>query len=159
MTSVFRGTDGALTVDKATRSKAHSRRSYRKSGAFALKRAIRTLGSRTIDRRTRVGKALASWCADLAGDLGGIETLSTAQKSLIEQAATTRLILDSIDGWLAKQPSLIDRRKRALLPVVRERQSLADALARYLTALGLERKAKNLDTLESYVNRRSEAPS
>jgi hypothetical protein len=123
----------------------------RTHGAFALKRAIRTLGSRTIDRRTRVGKALASWCADLAGDLGGIETLSTAQKSLIEQAATTRLILDSIDGWLAKQPSLIDRRKRALLPVVRERQSLADALVRYLTALGLERKARDVTDLASYL--------
>ena len=32
-----------------------------------------------------------------------------------------------IDGGLAKQPSLIDKPKRALPPVVRERQNLADA--------------------------------
>jgi hypothetical protein len=126
-------------------------RPYRKHGAFALKRAVRTLGSRTIDRRTRVGRALAAWCADLARDLGGADALSTAQRALIEQAATTRLILDSIDGWLATQPSLIDRRKRALLPVVRERQSLADALVRYLTALGLERKARDVTDLASYL--------
>ena len=44
-------------------------------GAFALKRAVRTLGSRTIDRRTRVGRALATWCEDLARDLGGVEQL------------------------------------------------------------------------------------
>jgi len=129
----------------------------RSHGAFALKRAVRTLGSRTIDRRTRVGRALASWCEDLAGDLGGLDALSTAQRALIEQAATTRLILDSIDGWLAKQPSLIDRRKRSLLPVVRERQSLADALVRYLTALGLERRAKDVNDLASYL--KSKAPS
>jgi hypothetical protein len=111
---------------------------------------VRTLGSRTIDRRTRVGRALAGWCADLARDLGGADQLSTAQRALIEQAATTRLILDSIDGWLAQQPSLIDRRKRALLPVVRERQSLADALVRYLSTLGLERRAKDVTDLTSY---------
>lgn len=135
------------------------RRAYGKSGAFALKRAVRTLGSRTIDRRTRVGKALAVWCAALAADLGGIDALSTQQRAIIEQAATTRLILDSIDGWLAKQPSMIDRRKRALLPVVRERQSLADALVRYLTALGLERRAKDVTDLASYSRRKRPRPA
>lgn len=127
------------------------RRGYQKSGAFALKRAVRLLGSRTIDRRTRVGRALAAWCTDLANDLGGLAALSTQQRAIIEQAATTRLILDSIDGWLAKQPSVIDKRKRALLPVVRERQSLADALVRYLTALGLERRAKDPLDLNAYL--------
>ncbi len=127
----------------------------RTHGAFALKRAVRTLGSRTIDRRTRVGKALAAWCAELSADLGGLDALSTQQRAIIEQAATTRLILDSIDGWLAKQPSLIDRRKRALLPVVRERQSLADGLVRYLALLGLERKARELPTLDRYLAARA----
>jgi hypothetical protein len=135
-----------------------TQRPYRKHGAFALKRAVRTLGSRTIDRRTRVGRALAAWSEDLARDLGGIGTLSTAQRALIEQAATTRLILDSIDGWLAMQPTLIDRRKRALLPVVRERQSLADALVRYLSALGLERKARDVPDLSNYLATRESAP-
>jgi len=130
-----------------------------KHGAFALKRAVRTLGSRTIDRRTRVGKALAGWCSDLAGDLGGADALSTAQRALIEQAATTRLILDSIDGWLATQPSLIDKRKRALLPVVRERQSLADALVRYLTTLGLQRVARELPDLRAYLAAKREPPA
>jgi len=131
------------------------RRSYRKSGAYALKRAVRELGSRTIDRRTRVGKALAEWADALAIDLGGLDGLSTAQKALIEQAATTRLLLDSIDAWLVRQPSLVDRRKRALLPVVRERQALADALVRYLTALGLERKARDVTDLASYLASRA----
>jgi len=48
--------------------------------------------------------APAAWSADLAGDRGGIDQVSTTQRALIEQAATTRLILDSIDGWLATQP-------------------------------------------------------
>jgi len=130
-------------------------RTYQKSGAYTLKRAIRTLGSRTIDRRTRIGKALAEWADALATDLGGLDALSTSQKALIEQAATTRLLLDSIDAWLVRQPSLVDRRKRALLPVVRERQALADALVRYLSALGLERKARDVTDLASYLASRT----
>ena len=51
--------------------------------------------------------------------------------------------------WLLQQPSLIDKRKRPVLPAVRERQSLADALARYLAMLGLgrQRKVKTLREL------------
>jgi hypothetical protein len=53
-----------------------------------------------------------------------------------------KLILDSIDRWIFSQASLIDRRKRALLPVVVQRQQLANGLAQYLTQLGLERRSK-----------------
>jgi hypothetical protein len=137
-----------------TESPLKPTRRYRKSRVYALKRAVRELGSRTIDRRTRVGKALAAWCEDLAGDLGGVDQLSTAQKAIIEQAATTRLLLDSIDAWLVQQSSLVDKRRRALLPVVRERQSLADALVRYLTALGLGRKSRDVTDLASYLAER-----
>jgi hypothetical protein len=65
----------------------------------------------------------------------------------------------SIDGWLVQQPSLVDRRKRALLPVVRERQSLADALVRYLSVLGLERKAKDVTDLASYLAAKKTSPT
>ncbi len=50
-----------------------------------------------------------------------------------------------------RQPSLVDRRKRSLLPVVRERQSLANALVSYLTTLGLERKARDVTDLATYL--------
>ena len=38
-----------------------------------------------------------------------------------------------------------------MLPVVRERQQLADSLARYMTTLGWERKAKPIPALLEYV--------
>jgi len=38
--------------------------------------------------------------------------------------------------------SQVNARKKALLPVVRERQTLADGLARYLAQLGLHRRVK-----------------
>jgi len=67
------------------------------------------------------------------------------------------VLLDSIDAWLLTQPSLVNARKRALLPVVRERQALADALARYLGMLGLERRAKEAPDLQTYLAERATA--
>src|SRR4029453_1278730 len=46
---------------------------------------------------------------------------SRAELAIIEAASRTRIMPSSIDGWLARQPSLIDRRRPALLPVLKER--------------------------------------
>src|ERR1700682_2556699 len=96
-----------------------------KHGLSAMKRAVRKLGTRAIDGRTTVAKSLSQWRRELIDDLGGRETISTQQAAIVDLATKTKLILDSIDVWLLAQPSLIDRRRRAILPVVRERQQLA----------------------------------
>src|SRR5437867_964852 len=111
-------------------------------GLGTLKRTLRQLGGRVLDRRTTLGRQLAAWKAELVRDLGG--DVSTQQAAVIELAVRTKLLLDSIDAWLLAQPSLVNARKKALLPVVRERQQVADALARYMGQLGLERRAKDL---------------
>jgi hypothetical protein len=63
-------------------------------------------------------------------------------------------LLDSIDAWLLVQPSLVDKRRRCMLPVVRERTQLADALGRYLGQLGLRRRAKRTASLAEYLTQR-----
>ena len=92
-----------------------------------LRRTVEAIGGRLLDGRTTLAKQLAAWKADLVRDLGG--DVSTQQAAVIDLAVRTRLLLDSIDTWLLTQPSLVNARKRALVPVVRERQALADALA------------------------------
>jgi hypothetical protein len=81
--------------------------------------------------------------------LGGDGSISTQQETLIELAVRSKIMLDSIDAWLLTQPSLVNARKRSLIPVVLQRQTLADGLARFLNQLGLERrhKVKSLDDL------------
>jgi hypothetical protein len=115
-----------------------------------LKQAVKQLGSRAIDKRTSTGKALAKWRNDLLEDLGGHESVSTQQLALIDLAVRSKLLLDSVDTWLLVQPSLINVRKRTLMPVVIQRQALADALARYLSTLGLKRITKTM-TLEQLL--------
>jgi hypothetical protein len=132
----------------------HRRRRYSKSGFYALKSTLRQLGPRTIDRRTSLGKHLAAWRADLVTDLGGEEALSTQQRALVDVIVRQKLLLESVDAWLLVQPTLVNSRKRTLLPVVRERQGLADSLARYLVQLGLERRAKPVPSLDDYLRQR-----
>jgi hypothetical protein len=135
-----------------------SHRPYAKHGVTHLKRAVRTLGTRTIDRRTAVGKALAAWRADLLADLGGLANVTTQELALVDEAVKTKLILDSVDAWLLSQPTLINKRNRALYPVVRDRQALVASLRGLLGDLGLKRRAKNEPSLSQYLAAQREAP-
>lgn len=113
-----------------------------KHGLYTMKRAVIERGLAAIDGRSAVGRALSQWRADLIRDLGGQDTISTQQEALVDLAVKSKLLLDSVDVWLLQQPSLVNKRKKSLLPVVRERQQLADGLARYLGQLGLEKKIR-----------------
>ena len=134
---------------EAAASKQNGHRAYQKHGLTLLKRAVNGVGNRLIDKRTVTGRALAKWRNDLIADLGG--DISTQQSALVDLAVNSKLLLDSIDAWLLVQPSLVNARKKSLLPVVKERQALADGLARYLAQLGLHRTQRE-KTLEELLN-------
>jgi hypothetical protein len=108
-------------------------------------------GLTALDQRSAGARALLEWRQELEGDLGGTEALSIQQRTLVELACRLRLYLDHVDGWLMDQPSLILKRKRILLPVVRERMALSDSLVRVLKDLGLKRQPKDLGNLEDYL--------
>ncbi len=127
-------------------------------GLYRAKAAVKLRGYRAIDGRTKAGKALAAWRADLATDLGGTDQLSTQQRALLDEAVKLKLMLDPVDAWLFAQPSLVDRRKRSLIPIVRERLALIGQLQSLLRDLGLERKAREMPTLADYIERRSTDP-
>ncbi len=91
-----------------------------------------------------------AWKDALIEDLGGEEQVSAQQLTVLELAARTKVLLDGIDAWLFEQPSLVNKRDRKLFTVVKERQQLADSLARYMSMLGLERRSKVYD-LADYV--------
>ena len=125
-------------------------RTYQKHGLTRAKQAIREWGERAIDGRSKAGRALAAWRSALIEDLGGEDQVSAQQLTILELAARTKLLLDGIDAWLFEQPSLVNKRDRKLFAVVKERQQLADSLARYMGMLGLERRSKVYD-LTDYV--------
>jgi hypothetical protein len=123
----------------------------RKHGLNSLKKAWSQLGNRALDGRSPAAIAIRRWRAELIADLGGADAISTQQLAIIDLAGKQKLLLDSIDTWLLSQPSLINHRKRSVIPVVQQGQALADALAKYLTQLGLERRHK-VKTLQEILS-------
>jgi hypothetical protein len=132
-------------------STQNGKREYRKSGLFTLRRQLIDLGSRAIDGRSSVGVALRRWKAELIDDLGGEDLLSTQQQTLIELAARSKIMLDSVDNWILAQPTLVNARKKTILSVVQQRQVIADGLTRIMKDLGLERRSKEV-TLKDYLS-------
>ena len=127
------------------------RRAYSRHGLNALKARVKVRGLGAIDRRSSAARALLAWRDELITDLGGATEISAQQRAVVELAARTKLYLDSLDAYLMEQRSVVDKRRRAVLPVVRERQTLADALARLMGQLGLERRAKRVPSLSDYL--------
>jgi hypothetical protein len=70
-----------------------------------LKKAVRVLGGRAIDRRTALGRALKDWRHSIIQDPGGVNQTSTQQRQVIDLAVKTKLFLDSIDAYLINQLS------------------------------------------------------
>lgn len=93
--------------------------------------------------------ALALWRAELVADLG--DDLSAQRSTLVELACRQRWLLDQVDSWLLGQASIVNKRKREILPIVRSRQTIADGLARLLGQLGLDRVAEERGGLEAYL--------
>ena len=131
------------------------RRSYHKSGAYTLKKAVQVLGSRALPtKRTALGRELRAWRDGLVADLGGPEAVSTQQLALVEKAVTQKLIVDSLDAYVLQMASLVDRRHRTLWPVVRERAAQVTLLQSILRDLGLQRKPAPTMTLQEYLARK-----
>lgn len=109
-------------------------------------------GHQRLDGRTWQAQFLEREAASLASDLGG--DLSHQQRLVVALVARQRLLVEMIDAWLFQQHP-VNRGKRALLPVVRERQAIVDGLARMLSTLGLERRAKRAPTLAEVIEQES----
>ncbi len=128
------------------------KREYHRHGLTTAKRAISEYGSRSIDKRTKAGRALTEWTDAIVRDLGGEQAISAQQATLIELCSRTKLLLDGVDAWiLAQGRPPINKKSQRLWPVVPERMILSDSLARYLTQLGLERRTPEGENLTDYI--------
>jgi hypothetical protein len=113
-------------------------------------------GLPAVDPDSEIGAAVEAFKSDLIEDLGGEDAVSTQQRALVELAAREWLMLESIDGWILEKGRFVNTGKRSAFPIVRERFKMADSFSRRLNTLGLERRAKPVPTLESYLAEKSQ---
>ena len=142
----------------AATSRRNRARPYHRSGVYRLKRAVRELGARALpSRKTALGRALADWRDALIGDLGGTDAISTQQLALVDLAVRSKLLVDSVDAYVLGMASPVNRRKRCLFAVVVQRQALVGQLQSLLRDLGLDRKAREVPDLATYLAQRNRA--
>ena len=143
------------TAPNPRKTKRDSSRNATKHGLNSMKTSLKVLGNRAIDRRTKYGRALYVWRGKLIDDMGGEHTVTAAQLQVIDSAIKTKLMLDSVDAYILELgDKIINKRNRCLYPVVQQRSVLANDMLRFLSALGLERRAASVPTLESYIEAR-----
>jgi len=136
------------------------RRNRLRHGLHTMQKAVTLLGSRALPARsTALGRALHEWRASLLEDLGGKDAVSTQQVALVELAVRTKLLVDSVDAYVLGMPSPVNKRRRCLHPVVRERQSLVNQLQSLLRDLGLERRAQQVDVVAQLQALHAASPS
>jgi len=113
-----------------------------------MRRTLGRLTTRRLDGRSAVAVAVRRWTEDVRRDLGG--DLTCAQGTILEAAAQAWIILTSLDDYIARQPTLVTK-KRQVLPIVMQRMQIAESLARHLERLGLERRAKDVDLAAQFA--------
>lgn len=128
-------------------------------GLSAIKVAVKVRGMAAIDKRTLAAQDLLAWKEELLRDLGGAEAVSAQRMALIDAAVRTKLFLEHVDAFLVSQDSLVNRRRKSLIPVLKERQSLCDGLSRILGQLGLDRIPKPAVGLREYIAAKEESAS
>src|SRR5438034_8112767 len=91
-------------------------------GLTAMRRALSVLTTKRLDGRSAVAVAVRRWKEDVQRDLGG--DLSRAQETILEAASRAWIILASLDDYIGRQPSLVNARRRTVLPVVLQRMQI-----------------------------------
>ena len=111
------------------------RRPYTRHGLTASMVRIKLKGFSAIDRRTAAAREHLALRRELENAVAGEADLTPQQRKLLDLAARASLLLDHIDAWLFQQPRLVNARAKTVLPVLAQRQALADHLIRLLDRL------------------------
>jgi hypothetical protein len=131
------------------RRSGNSRRRKRKIHGFHVtKRRVFSRGLAALDGRSALARSIRAWKADVVADMGGPDNLSRAQATLIDAAARDLALLEVADAFLLEQGGrIVDRTKRAFVPLVEQRLKVMDHLGRTLAMLGLKRVARPVQSL------------
>jgi hypothetical protein len=131
------------------------RKRPRQYGKHGLHRAVTALSRRglsALDGRSALARGVRDWRLAVATDLGGEVEMSQAERTLLDVAAQDVVLLTVADSWLREHAeSIVNKRKRAFVPLVEQRLRVASHLAELLKTLGLKRRAKPVKTFRELL--------
>lgn len=129
-------------------------RDYRKHGLTRLLRSR----MQHLDGRSSLSQSIAKYRAELLASLGGADSLSAQENTLVEMCSRDWLMLQHIDAYLF-QTGIFNKKRRQAYALTVQRMQIADSLTRRLQALGLQRRAKPVLSLSDYLTNGKAKPS
>ncbi len=95
-----------------------------------------------IDKRTTAGKNLIASKNGLIKDCGGEAQVDTMQRILIQNQSVLQACVSHLSAYLLEQPSLVDKRRKTVIPALLQLKELNDAVTRNLQLLNQTRGEK-----------------
>ena len=89
--------------------------------------------------------------AAIIADQGGLENITTLKLHTIDLYVAERWKYERIGRYLLTLPELVDKRHRRVWRVVQDHSALGQRVQNLALALGLERKAKDVPVLATYL--------
>ena len=90
-------------------------------GLFAAMQRIKLGGLQAIDKRTLAARSLLGWRQELVNALGGEESVTPQEMALVDAVSRTKAIIEHIDAFILSQPSIVNRKRKALIPIIQQR--------------------------------------
>src|SRR5262249_26237977 len=89
---------------------------------------------------------------ELLNHCGGEHLVSAVRRRIVERVVFTEYQLDCLDLYLVELgPRIVNRRKRTLIPIVRERDALVSMLRKLYDQIGLDPTKPAIPTLAEYM--------
>jgi hypothetical protein len=120
-------------------------------GHYARKVQLRDITLLDISRQTSLGRQVCAKADAIFNDRGGRANCSELERDLVNRYLVTELLVQSIDCWLLEQPSLINKRRRSLYPIVVERNKLVETSLKLASAIGLDRQQKKIQPTDAVM--------
>ena len=97
-----------------------------------------------LDRRSKVHAALSTSYDSVMDDLGGSDSLSHVQLCLVERFVFLEYVMQTLEQRIAREPDKADELLGRWIQAINSLSGLAKTV-------GLERRAKTIESLQSYV--------
>jgi hypothetical protein len=149
----------AVEVQETPQKRAHGGQIHNKNAAvhghYGRKVALKGVDCSEIesafDQRTKLGRFIFEKAHAIYKDGGGREQFSELKRDLTGHYVITDLLLQQLNVYLLDQPSLVNKRKKTVLPILLERNRLIETLMKLASAIGIERTPTPVLSLQEYL--------
>ena len=121
-------------------------------GYYRRKIKLEAVSFEDLNFSSSGGEQLPKRFIELLNHCGGEHLVSAVRRRIIERVVFTEYQLDCLDLYLVELgPRIVNRRKRTLIPIVRERDALVSMLRKLYDQIGLDPTKPPIPTLAEYM--------